>query len=172
MSEPLDELYFNWLYRQVADPEHINPSYWRLMKLLYTKEFIYIVGNDEDRSEDGKELRYEFIRDDGLVNVDHSWMRLGCTLLALLIGLSRRLAFEAEGEPSIWFWVLLGNLGLAECDDSQLYPDHFVSEVLDRVIWRTYTFNGEGGIFPLKHPQQDQRRLEMWYQLQAYVLEL
>ncbi len=172
MRGPLDELYFNWLYRQVADPEIPHPSYWRLLKLLYTKEFVYFIGNDENRAAEGIELRYEFINEDGLVNVDPNWMRLGCSMLELLIGLTRRLAFEAEGEPRIWFWVLLDNLGLAECDDSQSYPKVDIEDVLDRVIWRTYRSDGKGGIFPLKRTGIDQRQVEMWYQLQAYVLEL
>ena len=92
-------------------------------------------------------------------------------MLELLIGLSRRLAFEAEGEPSIWFWTLLENIGLANYTDDSTLPVRKIDEILDRVIWRLYNKNGSGGLFPLNHTKNDQRKTEMWYQLSEYVLE-
>jgi hypothetical protein len=173
MMAPEDELYFVWLYQQVADVRVDNPSrtYWRLLKLLYTYEFVWIVPNDDNRIEDGKELRYDFVREEQLEGVDPSWMQLGCSFLEMLIALSRRLSFEAEGEPRDWFWHLMENLGLHEYNDRVALPFQDIHEVLDQVTWRTYTYNGVGGLFPLDGPCQDQRSIELWYQLSAYVLE-
>jgi len=170
MTEPLDESYFVWLYSQVGDPKIENPhrTYWRLLKHLFTKEFVWIVANDDNRLEDGRDLRKEFAGD---TNLDEDWMRLGCSMLELLIGLSRRLSFEAEGEPRVWFWELMCNLGLDSFNDATLIPDQKIEDALERVIWRTYNSNGRGGLFPLNHPRQDQTRVELWYQLCAYVLE-
>jgi hypothetical protein len=173
MNAPVDELYFKWLYAQVADPgltEKANTC-WGLLKQLYTKEFVWIVPNDDNRVEDGKYLRIEFLDSERVVLDDPIWIELGCSMLELLIGLSRRLAFEAEGEPADWFWQLMDNLGLAHYDDRKKYPREDVDFTLDEVIWRRYLPSGRGGLFPLHHTDVDQRKIELWYQLSAYVLE-
>lgn len=172
MSQPLDESYFQWLCDQVGALEAKDPSrtYWRLLKLLFTKEFVWVVANDGNRIEDGKELRYEFVDQSGLNDVDQHWMQLGCSMLELMIGLSRRLAFEAEGEPRDWFWTLAWNAGLVSHNDSHC-NDRMVGDILDRIIWRTYHSNGRGGFFPLQRPPHDQRKVELWYQLNAYIIE-
>ncbi len=172
MTKPLDELYLFWLYRQVGDPEVKTPTrtYWRLLKTLFKKEFVWLVANDDNRIEDGKDLRYQFIDEEGLVNVDVGWVQLGCSMLELLVGLSRRLAFEADGEPRDWFWHLIENLDLRYTDAHQ-FNAREVDDILDRVIWRTYHQDGRGGLFPLQQAREDQRTVELWYQLSAYVLE-
>ena len=173
-TKPLDELYLTWLYRQVANPEISDPAYtfWRLLRHLYTTEFVWLIPNDDNRLEDGKELRVEFIHDEYLDDVSLDWMELGCSALELIVGLSRRLSFEAEGEPHYWFWRLMENLGIHRySDDWKRFPKTHINKILDRVIFRTYKPNGDGGLFPLKHPEQDQRNVELWYQLAAYVGE-
>jgi len=178
MSEPLDEMYFTWLYRQVGDPLIQNPirTYWKMLRQLYTKEFVWIIPNDDNRIEDGKELRHEFVDETELKNVDLGWIQLGCSMLELLVGLSRRLSFEGGGEPREWFWELIDNLGLLKYNDKRYDAKPETSEkvidtVLDRVIWRNYSPDGRGGLFPLKSPRQDQKDVELWYQLNAYVIE-
>lgn len=173
MGKPLDELYFEWLYAQVGDPEIKVPTrtYWRLLKLLFDKEFVWLVANDDNRIEDGKDLRYEFVDEANLKDVDPGWVKLGVSMLELLISLSRALAFEAEGEPRDWFWHLMDNLGLREFNDTHDFADQEVEDILDRLIWRNYSYSGEGGLFPLRRAERDQRDVELWYQLCAYVLE-
>ncbi len=173
MKAPIDELYFTWLYGLVVDPriKKTYRTYWRLFKLMYTKEFVWIVPNDDNRIADGKELRYEFIDHQKLMDVDLGWMNLGCSMLELLIGLSRRLSFEAEGEPRAWFFRLLENVGLDRFNDGYHFVDEMVNEKLDAIIWRTYSITGEGGLFPLRQPCHNQRNVELWYQMSAYILE-
>lgn len=171
-AEPLDELYFVWLYRQVASPDITEPSltYWKLLKELFTKEFVWLIPNDDNRLEDGKELRAEFLREESIHDVDRGWIELGCSVLELMIGLSRRLAFEAEGEPHYWFWHMIDNLGIGY-SDSERFPKTTIRNKIDKLIFRTYGKDGRGGLFPLNHPSKDQRKVELWYQLSAYVLE-
>jgi hypothetical protein len=174
MSEPLDELYFRWLGRLVADPDVVNPyaTHWRLLKLLYEKEFVWSVYKDGNRGEDGKDLRYEFIHSTGLRHVDQGWMTLGCSMLEMLIALSRKIAFNAEGLPRGWFWQMLDNAGLNGFNDRKRYSDEDVDDILERIIWRTYEYSGDGGLFPLKCAGDDQRRVELWYQMNAYINEI
>jgi len=176
MDAPLDELYLRWLYSQVLPLETTNTSrsFWSLLGQLYSKEFVWIVANDDNRLEDGRYLRHEFLEEEGL-NADHEWAGLGCSMLEMLVGLSRRVAYQLDGEPRYWFWELLGNVGLDRCNDraykSNKKWEEDVDEVLDRLIWRNYEADGRGGLFPLKHPDKDQREVELWYQMSAFVLE-
>lgn len=173
MNAPLDEQYLTWLYSQVGSVKLRSPSrtYWSLLRRLYVKEFVWIIPNDDNRLEDGRELRYQFLEDAGIDDPDPIWMGMGCSMLEMMVALSRRLAFETEGEAKWWFWKLIANLGLERCSDSKPCSEEKVDETLDAVIWRTYAPNGQGGLFPLRDTTQDQRDVEIWYQLNAYLLE-
>jgi hypothetical protein len=174
MDAPLDELYLQWLYGKVASPRARSPrrTYWSLLRQLYMKEFVWFIPNDDNRVEDGRDLRFEFAQECNLPDLDVNWQGLGCSLLEMLIALSRRLAFEAEGEAHIWFWHLLRNLGLSDYNDATPGDPEDVEEVLDTLIWRTYSYDGRGGLFPLERAETDQRETEIWYQLNAYLLDL
>jgi|SRR5688572_10836770 len=173
MSEPLDELYFQWLCRQVADPKLVNPyaTHWRLLKLLYTREFVWFVPNDDNRLADGRDLRYEFIDSEGLQDVDEGWIRLPCSTLELLIALSRKLSFNSGWAYPGCFWGLLENVELKQYNDRRQYKDECIQEILDTIMFRTYKYDGRGGLFPLTQSREDQRRVELWYQMCAFVLE-
>lgn len=173
MSAPLDELYFTWLCDQVGSVESRSPSqsYWRMLKQLYTKEFVWVVGNDGNRASDGKDLRHEFIDQEGVRRVDRNWMRLGCSMLELFVSLSRWLAFEAGGEAHIWFWTLIENVGLEKYNDAARGSHDEIDEILERIIFRTYDRTGRGGLFPMLRSQKDQREIELWYQLNEYLIE-
>lgn len=172
-GKPLDELYFRWLYSQVAD-EDTPPTYLKLFRQLFTTEFLWLIPNDDNRLEDGKALRREFLTDQAIDprDVDPDWIELGCSVLELVVGLSRRLEFEAGGQPHYWFWKLLENIGVRNYHDGvRRYPRQHIDEVLHTIIFRQYNRHGLGGFFPLQGPCEDQRNVELWYQLEAYVLE-
>lgn len=175
MSALLDELYFEWLYSQACSVKRKNPAstYWKLFKILFTHEFLWFVPNDDNRIEDGKDLRYEFLYSKGMEpsDIDQDWLHMGVSMLELFVGLSRRLAFQTNAEPEEWFWELLENLDLRKYNDSVHIPRATVEERLDRVIWRTYSRTGRGGLFPLRRARHDQREIELWYQMNAYLME-
>lgn len=173
MNEPLDELYLHWLYSQIGSTKTKDPTktYWGLAKMLLDKEFVWFVLNDDNRVEDGRDLRLEFLHAEGITEVDQHWMDLGCSMLEMMIGLSRRLSFEAGGEPREWFFELIDNMDLYDLTDDRAISKRKVEQVLDQVIWRNYDPDGTGGLFPLRYPSKDQRDVEIWYQMQAYLIE-
>lgn len=173
MGAPLDELYLTWLYRQFGSVKTTNPtrSYWTLARQLFTKQFIWIVPNDDNRVEEGRYLRYEFMHDSDIDWIDDAWMQLECSFLEMLVALTRRLSFEDGRDPREWMRILLDNIGLLQFNDASEYDHQYVDEVLDRVIWRTYAPDGTGGLFPLHYAKEDQRDVELWYQMCAYLLE-
>lgn len=174
MSMPIDESYFLWLCRQIGEEDTGNPhkTYWNLLRILYKKEFVYIIPHDNNRAKDGKDLRSEFVADQKK-RPDSGWMNMGCSMLELLIGMSRRLSFMSEGESRAWFWELIENLNLEKYNDDAIESQNHIEEVLDDVIWRTYRRNGRGGLFPLKvrPPGEDQRDVELWYQMNEYIAQ-
>lgn len=173
--EPLDERYLTWLYSQVSDAKTKvrSKTYWSLFRQMHKTIFVSIVPHDENRIADGKDLRYEFLAERQEEQGDLTFTRSPCSMLELLIVLARGLAFEMDEDVDVWFWHLIEVLELEEFND-RVYDDHIaetVEKTLDRVIWRKYRPDGRGGLFPLEHAHQDQRDVELWYQLNAYLLE-
>jgi hypothetical protein len=177
MSGPLDELYFQWLYEQVADPgfDDQELTYWTILKILFTKEFVWVVANDENRIQDGISLRIEFLAEQHLIDQDPDWMELGCSVLELMVGLSLRLESEAnKGQAHYWFWVLMDNLGFNGYNDRRRFTKRQlerIDDTLNSLIYRNYEPSGLGGFFPLREPHGDQRKAEIWYQMGSYILE-
>jgi hypothetical protein len=174
-EEPLDARYLRWLYGQIGSTQITDPShtYWELAKRFHQTPFHWFVHNDDNRAEDGKELRFEFLSDYHIFEHDNSWVDLECSLLEMLIALARRTAFESCGEAHEWFWIFMRNLDLVQYTDavwnrhSELEVDH----ALRRFNYRHYGKNGTGGIFPLHSSHNDQRQVELWYQMSAYLQE-
>lgn len=175
MRGTLDDLYFEWLYGLVGAVRNRNPerSYWSFTRQLYMKEFLWFVPNDDNRAEDGKELRYEFLATKKIEEFNPEWMTLGCSMLEMLIALSHRASFESDREPGEWFWIFVHNAGLEGFNDKRYnaLAAKEIDDKLDRIINRTYARNGKGGLFPLQHTRKDQRKVELWYQLAEYLLE-
>ncbi len=175
MNAPVDELYFQWLYSQIGDVKLKAPAsktYWKLAAQLHSKEFLWLVLNDDNRVADGRDLRQFFLEDTG-VTPDENWLGLGCSFLEMFVALSHRLAFEDGMAADRWFWRMMDNLDLEVYTD-RYYGDEapeVIDEILERVLWRRFEPDGMGGIFPLEHPREDQRQVEIWYQACAYLAE-
>lgn len=176
-ARPLDEVYLEWLYSHYASVGNRNPerSYWKLTLQLYSTPFTPFLLQDRNRSDDGVELRDRFLMETGYQLDDPHGLfeALECSMLELLIGLSIRCAFQTDTSETEWFWRLVSNLGLERYSDDlyEISIQEEVEEVLKRVIWRTYLADGHGGFFPLRHPEHDQRKIELWFQMSAYILE-
>lgn len=176
MNVELEAAYLSWLYSQVGSTSLKNPSrtYWRFLGQLFTNEFFWFVPNDDNRLADGLALRDDFIDETG-AQPDEEWLSTGCSMLEMLVALSRRVAFIGGGDPPERFWELIRHMGIFHCSDRDYAKDsdlHFeVESALNAVIWRTYEYDGTGGLFPLQAPNKDQRSTEIWYQMSAYIIE-
>ena len=141
------------------------------MRILYETEYIWFLAGDYARCEDGKELRLDFIRETNADIERSEWLIEPCSWLEFLIALSKRLEYLSETDMPNWFWFMIDGLGLMDLTDDDQYIYEDVMNVLDRVMWRTYEPDGTGGLFPLRNPKEDQRDVEVWYQLNAYLIE-
>lgn len=169
MKRPLDEPYFDWLCAKVTIGEGPTPAYYELLHILYDTEFVWIIVGDDNRAGDGRDLRVEFLRESRLGN-DSVWFDVGCSILEMLIALSRRAEFQTEISSVEWFWKFLTNLNLTEFDDDSISYEA-VSEILYNFVWRTYDYDGSGGLFPMSNPPEDQTGVEIWYQFSEYLVD-
>lgn len=176
----LKQDYFEWLC-QLVHVDQVDRSWWLLMKDLYRRIFFSIIPHDENRAGDGLDLREEYIRDNPWMP-DYVEIEGECTVLEMLIGLARRIDFEQSNpydddhtdSTTYWFWEMIDNLGLIVFDDES-YVDYggvkYVDKIIDRFLSRKYKRSGEGGLFPLRDSRKDQRQVEIWYQMSAYLAE-
>lgn len=171
MDEPLENLYFNWLYSQVSDA--YPPALYRtsLLGELHKIEYVWLIIGDDNRYEDGLELRIEFL-DKNEFEYDSYFLDEACSVLEMLIAFSRRASFQTEESPREWFWIMVDNLGLLELDDSVDTNCKSLKEIVSVFINRTYGSSGNGGLFPLRHTINNQRKVEIWYQFSEYLHEL
>jgi hypothetical protein len=164
--------YFDWLCTLIRFPND-GHTYLGLMQIMHAKEFVWIVGNDDNRLSDGRDLRVYYINA-GLDIGDPQFKNNGpVSVLEVLIGLSSRLAFLMDGNSKVWAWQLVENLGLhKKFDPIDQATEDAINEILDNLIWRTYEYDGSGGFFPLRFPEKDQTKVEIWYQMAAWIEEL
>jgi hypothetical protein len=171
-DEPIEEVYFNWLYNKVAFVRHPTPSltFYCLLRELHRTEFVWFVSGDDNRAQDGLDVRYEFLSGSFLAKESY-WLDIGCSVFEVFYALAQRAEFHTSLTKKQWFWIFLENLNLVELSDAKKEIKYNVSHVMESFIWRTYEPNGQGGLFPLKYPTEDQRKVEIWYQFFAYLNE-
>ncbi len=165
--------YFDWLCDILGDT---SEDYNQLLLMLYERIFVSIDDLDDNRITDGILLRDDYLDEVGTYQV--SPFPDYCNILEMLIGVAKRLEDELPNRPFFeWFWVLvLDHLGLANCDDSEFLVDSYgavwyVEDTLLALLDREYSTDGLGGLFPLKRPKKDQRRVSIWDQMGEWIKE-
>lgn len=171
----IDDRYLTWLYSQVGAVRNRNPSrsFWQLAKQLYRTPFYWFVPNDDNRVEDGRDLRLEFLGEEELDEKTHAWLELDCSMFEMLLALAKRAAYESSLNYVEWFWIFIRNLGIRHHYDAtyEISIKEEIDEILTNLNQRDYAWDGTGGLFPLKNPNRDQREVEIWYQMQMYLHE-
>lgn len=169
MPEPIEGQYFNWLCAKVLDPK--SSDYLDLMRILYCTEYVWVVVlHDQNRAEDGKELRLDFCRAEGYEDRESDWYTSECSVLEMLIAFAMRAATQTEIVTRDWFWIFMRNLRLEEFRRVDPEVDKpVIEEILVTFIWRTYDSRGNGGLFPMRHTENNQREIEVWYQFCEYL---
>ena len=166
MTREFAERYYNWLCKQVIIEGKDHKDYDGLFRHLHAKDFVWIVPNDDNRIGDVYEMRREFWGEGNRVPKHE------VSMLEVIVALSRRLEFIAGGEKEIWAGQLLKNTGLDKMyDPVGTVKTQRIEAIIEALIWRLYDRDGTGGFFPLRNPKEDQTKVEIWYQMNAYVIE-
>ena len=172
-QHPTTAKYFKWLcdhIRKNHGKDYI--SFNKLLGRLHDIEFIYLITMDENRAESGMDLRWRFAYENRLSTVP-SCLDGPCSVLEMMVAL----AIDCESimddtrygdRTGQWFWGMIANLGLGSMTDNNFDPE-YVDEVVDRFLYREYEYNGKGGLFKIRNPDQDLREVEIWHQLCWYL---
>jgi hypothetical protein len=132
------------------------------------------VPNDDNRVADGTGLRNVYRHELGYESVEDLHLdNLKPSVLEVVVGLSIRLAFQTSRLADACAWELLKNLEFDRFYDP-IGPRkaNALRVKLIMLVQRRYYYNGEGGFFPLNDPKEDQRKVEIWYQMAAYINEM
>jgi hypothetical protein len=179
MSRPeeIKEEYFRNLCELVGigGPTHRS---FLFAKTLFEKQFYWTVPNDDNRAEDGKDLRPTYCGTKYTTFVERA-LEGPCSVLEMLIALAQRIeemlaTRQGPDRTKQWFWEMIHNLGLQEFLDGdpseeQDRKHYHNQEALDMFLKRKYPANGRGSLFP--HTGLDARNVEIWYQMQSYYNE-
>lgn len=155
--------YVEILMEQVLYLDLYNIPYLeRAVMALFNYEFKWFCDNDDNRNQDALDLRE---RVGSLYDVEVP-ISSPASCLEILVALAERMNGEFDFKTAAeWFLIMLDNLSLLEYSKT--------SERVKIGIWLNRHFNpdGYGGLFPLKDPKEDQRKVEIWYQMYAYIEE-
>lgn len=166
MDEPIENLYFDWLCAKLNN--YSTSDYLELFRILHSHLFIDMRSLDENRIEDAKELREYFLGETG-TDPEDDWLHQECSIFEVLIAFSERAAFQIDMSIQEWFWQFITNLKLDDYRRVDASDKPTIYAILDRFVMRAYEPNGDGGLFPLRRPQRNQREVEIWYQFCDYV---
>ena len=173
-----ENAYRNW----IQDRMHAG-NYGILFDILYDTEFKWDpnIPRDSDRAANGRYLRLRFADESGIEATDEV-MAKPCSFLefavALAYAIDDKIMYDAENpeQAADWLWEMFGNIELDRFTDEYLKAGGmtaymYVVSITDRVMSRRYEYNGYLGMFPLAKPEMDQRKVEIWYQANAYFIE-
>ena len=165
MSAKTDELYFEWLRDQSTPPDTIA-SYDKVLQVLYRTRYIPLETLDENRAEDGRELREEWYDDfqDYTDDIGEDWFEEDCSILEMFVALSRRCEFQTSHiSAQHWVSIFLMNLDIQISDfEFEINKDIIIDTIND-------FSNGIQTIFPTN--VRDGIKKQLWYQLMDYIEE-
>jgi hypothetical protein len=166
--------YFEWLC-ELIDIRRFSKqvSYRKLLMRLHDIEFTWFVPHDDNRADDGVQLRRRFA-------MHHDDMSLSnyilgpCSVLEMMVALAIRCEETIMDDTAMgdrtgqWFWGMVHNLGLSPMIDSE-FDRRFVDDTIARFLNREYEPDGRGGLFTVRHCTHDMRTVEIWCQLSWYL---
>lgn len=166
--------YFEWLCEAIGARRFAKTvSYRKLLMRLHNINFTWIIPFDDNRADDGIQLRRTFAisRDDIMLA---GYLSGPCSVFEMMVALAIRCERDIMDDSALgdrtgqWFWGMINNLGLTPMNDTN-YDVDFVNEVIVRFLNREYEPDGRGGLFTVKHCDRDMRTVEIWCQLSWYL---
>lgn len=148
-------------------------SYYNLFWTLHNIQFTYRIERDENRVEDGHDLREGYSIPNRFSIKDHEYFYAHwVSVLEVLIALAIRVDNEIIGDPAnphpeIFFMEMIENLELRRHKTDQ----NTIRQVVEDWLERRFDRCGFGSPFPVTDDDRDQRGLEMWDQMVSYLNE-
>ena len=155
-EDRINDEYFEWLC-ELIDSKRFSKrvSYRKLLMHLHAIEFTWFIQRDENRADDGIQLRRRFamVRDDLSLQ---RYLQGPCSVLEMMVALALRceewIMDDAQmgNRTGQWFWGMIHNLGLSPMTDSR-FDKNFIDDTIARLLNREYEPDGSGGLFTVKH---------------------
>jgi hypothetical protein len=174
-AKQIEKEYFSWLLSFISPCRR----YTKVLRKLFDTEFVYSIKLDENRSHDGRDLRFRFI-DEKHQSATHLIRYIDnrkCSILEMMIALSIRIEDfimsddKYGNRTSEWFHSMFKSLGLNESNNDN-YDREYVETVIYVFLNRHYKSSGEGGLFTVRNHRLDMRNIEIWYQMTNYLNEI
>lgn len=171
-------LYFEWLFEMVCGLRFASDiSFRKLITHLHNTEFRYVIPKDENRANEGANLRHRFaitqmpdVPENEILDI----LSGPCSVLEMMVALAIYAEEHVMDNPQIgdrtsqWFWNMVVSLGLGDQMDHR-FDRRYVEDTLDRFMDRKYSPNGQGGLFTIRNCKRDLRKVEIFYQLCWYL---
>lgn len=167
--------YLNWLFDIIKVDDYCQ-RYRKMLLYLFDREFDWSMNYDENREEDGFDLRKKFADETG--RDDDFWIDIcsnASSVLEMMIALSIRIE-DVVYDPiygnrtGLWFWEMVKSIGL-ECMFDSNFDKGYCCVLVDNLLNRKYERNGEGGLFTTNDDEIDMRKSEIWYQMAIWIDE-
>lgn len=172
VKQEVQDAYFEAWYQFVCGERFAEEiSYRKLLTKLHNTEFTYFVPNDDNRADDGIQLRRKFAGNDEEV---FGYLDGPCSVFEMMVALAIRCETTIMDDPKVgdrtgqWFWGMIKNLGLSTMYDDN-YDEEIVEKVIDRLLKREYEADGSGGLFTVRNCDHDLRKMEIWAQMNWYL---
>lgn len=166
--------YFEWLCDLACRNRYSNQiSYKKLLTYLHSTPFRYLIPRDENRAEDGLELRYRFVYENDYTDDVEMYIDGPCSILEMLVSLCLKCEeimddTQMGNRTRQWFWGMINNLGLGSMSDDN-YDRRYVVNTVEQFLDRDYEPDGRGGLFTIRDCDCDLRDVEIWHQLCWYL---
>lgn len=179
--DEIEAQYLNWLLERTQWLERY-PYTEEVARAVYSYPFRWFIPNDDNRGIDGLSIRSNWYQ----ANAPGVPEPPGyCGMFEMVLALAERMENDILYDPNLgdrtaeWFWLMMGNCGVADvCGAVSIANGRFdddarraVVDAMDGVIFKETNERGWGGLFPLLNPDRDQRTVEIWDQMQAYLNE-
>ena len=176
----VERAYLDWLYSHVSvnGTDGLSSRYHNLMGVLQSRDFYWTVSRDDNRAADGRSLRSHFSSVTGLTETDFTYRP--CSVLEMMVALASRMEndflydYRKPDRTNVWFYRMIKHMGLSECTDENWDDDclETAHHAIDILLDRSYRKDGKGGgLFPLRLPKRDQTKIEIWDQMNDYLVE-
>lgn len=181
MLEAIDEReYLTYLYELIGFPLEISDSYYELCKYLLYLDFYAKNDRDINRVYDANVMRNTYL---SIYTQGQHYPKYEkiCSVLEIILIMARLSQSVCEDDiPNNttyrWFRELTTNLGLGDYTDDYVMenddlPFDDIDYKINTFVEREYYPSGVDGMFPLRCYEKDQRKVELWYQMHAYLME-
>lgn len=177
MQTELRREYFEWLCNIVCEMRFSDQvSYQDLLMHLHEITFRYSIPRDQNRAEDGINLRYKFAMLHDCLSIDLILDILDgpCSVLEMMVALAINCEEDIMDDPNVgnrtgqWFWGMIVSLGLGGMTNTN-YDSDYVEDVVAIFLDREYEPDGRGGLFTIQNCDRDLTTVEIWYQMCWYL---